>query len=97
VPAAEAYLADEIEETNAFLTCELAQSDQTTQVNNCAVNIPPVACRLPWSGTMGNEQNNCHESLRDDKQDRARAYEEQRTDPRDKPTRHSRADLRKSV
>jgi len=63
VPAAEEYLADEIAETNAFLSRENAQADQTTRVNNCAVDIPPIACRLPWSGTMGNEQNNRHDSL----------------------------------
>jgi len=97
VPAAEAYLADEITDTNTFSPREITQTDQTTLVNHCAVYIPPIACRAPWSGAMGNEQNHCHDSLRDHEQDRARAHEKQRARPGDASVRHAFTDLRKSV
>jgi hypothetical protein len=65
VPATKAYLADEIGEMNTFFSREITQTDQTAHVNNCAVYIPPIACRASWIGTMRDEQNHCHDSLRD--------------------------------
>ena len=97
MPATSTHFAEEVAETNAFPTREIAEADETTEVDKGAVDIPPVACRSPRSGTMSGEQHKRHEGLRGYQQDRARGYEEQRADPRDVPARHALTDLRKRV
>jgi hypothetical protein len=90
------FLPDD-QETDTFFACEITQTDQTTHVNNCAVDIPPIACRPPRGATMSGEQNQGHGCLGGDQQERACRYKEQWADPRNAPARHALTDLRRRV
>jgi hypothetical protein len=49
------FLPDD-QQTDTFFVCEITQTDQTTHVNNRAVDIPPIACRPPRGATMSGDR-----------------------------------------
>ncbi len=60
---AQANGTDEIANPNSFSPREITQTNKAADVNESAVDIPPIAGFAPWRGMMQGEQNQRHEAL----------------------------------